>query len=74
MSVRKWHKSVLETASDAGLDVRWMSESTHLVLTVKAGDGTRKVSTSKTPSDHRTLLNFRSRCKQLAREINEATS
>lgn len=41
----------------------------HMKVHVSGPNGTRKVTTSTSPSDHRTLLNLRSTLRHAAREV-----
>ena len=50
-----------------------VTKANHIQVVIRCGDEQRKLSTAKTPSDHRALLNFKSTVKRAYQEMRGPT-
>jgi hypothetical protein len=65
MSISQWSRSVEKILAGEKVRYKLLRRSKHLIYEVETKVGVRHISVSITPSDARTLKNFRSQLRKL---------
>lgn len=68
--MKQHYRSICEIVKSLGLKAEVSrNRQSHIVVTLEGKDGSFDVITSSTPSDHRAILNFKSRLRRKAVEV-----
>lgn len=75
MSVQKTIREIAGLLTDMGLaEAKIEKCQKHVKVHVTGPNGTMKVTTSRTPSDHRTILNLRAMLRKAGRHVGALTA